>query len=196
MKHLFTIFAAIALSASGLFAQETFSDDFSVCANEWKHAFSKDGIKDWKPEFTLRYYSGLFTSGPMFTGGVRIDEKRTFALFVNQGETYLDFAPGYLYTISAGINFRRYWHLGRRKTFSFYSDLYTGGGWIYQINGKYQGPADSDSPEEVIDENVGDAIFIFGWQPGIRIRFYKNLHLFIGPTIATSCLGLHLGIGF
>ena len=28
------------------------------------------------------------------------------------------------------------------------------------------------------------------------VRFYKNLHLFLGPTIATDCLGLHLGIGF
>ena len=31
---------------------------------------------------------------------------------------------------------------------------------------------------------------------GIRVRCYKNLHLFMGPTIATDCIGLHLGIGF
>lgn len=48
----------------------------------------------------------------------------------------------------------------------------------------------------MIKENVGDMIFIGGWQPGIRVRCYKNLHLFIGPTIDTECLGAHLGIGF
>lgn len=48
----------------------------------------------------------------------------------------------------------------------------------------------------MIKENVGDMIFIGGWQPGIRVRCYKNLHLFIGPTLAAECLGAHLGIGF
>jgi hypothetical protein len=28
------------------------------------------------------------------------------------------------------------------------------------------------------------------------VRCYKNLHLFLGPTIATDCIGAHLGIGF
>ena len=41
-----------------------------------------------------------------------------------------------------------------------------------------------------------DVLFVGGWQPGIRVRCYKNLHIFLGPTLATDCLGLHLGIGF
>lgn len=66
----------------------------------------------------------------MLTGGVRVDEKRSFSLFLGQGDTYVDYAPADLYSIRTGI------------------------------------------------------------------RCYKNLHLFLGPTIATDCLGLHLGIGF
>ena len=38
-----------------------------------------------------------------------------------------------------------------------------------------------------LEENAGNAL---------SVRCYKNLHLFLGPTIATDCFGLHLGIGF
>ncbi|MBQ8420721.1 MAG: hypothetical protein IJX11_00465 [Bacteroidales bacterium] len=189
---------AIVLLTAGLqyrvFAQETLSDGLSDWANEWKRAFSKEGIKDWKPEFTLRLYAGWITEGPMLTGGVRIDEKRSFALMLAHGDTYLDSAPGSLYSLRTGLNFRRYWHLGRRKIFAFYSDLCAGAAWIYKIEGKYHYP--DGKQEEVIDDNVGDVLFVGGWQPGIRIRCYRNLHVFLGPTLATDCLGVHLGIGF
>lgn len=196
MNRIITFLAALIFSVGSSYAQETMSDDHSGWVNEWKYAFSKEGINEWKPEFTLRYYTGLTTTGPMLTGGVKVDEKRTFALFVGQGDTYLDYAPGDLYFMSAGLNFRRYWHLGKRKIFAFYSDLYAGAGWIYKIGGKYHGNADTGEQWEVIDDNVGDVLFVGGWQPGIRVRCYKNLHIFLGPTIATDCLGIHLGIGF
>ena len=35
-------------------------------------------------------------------------------------------APGDLYTIQAAFNFRRYWHLGKRKIFAIYADLNIG----------------------------------------------------------------------
>ncbi|MGN0202583.1 MAG: hypothetical protein ACI399_06765 [Candidatus Cryptobacteroides sp.] len=195
MGRLLTIIAATVLLGGNLFAQGAISADSTSRSGEWKHAFSKEGVKDWKPEFTLRFYTGLVTDGPMLTGGVRIDEKRSLSLFACKGDTYLDYAPGSLYSICAGLNFRRYWHLGKNKVVSLYSDLYAGGGWIYKIDGKYHGDPDSGNYEEVIDDNVGDPVFIIGWQPGIRLTCCKNLHLFIGPTIATSCLGIHLGIG-
>jgi len=66
----------------------------------------------------------------------------------------------------------------------------------YKISGKYHLNTQTGGRREVIKENVGDMIFIGGWQPGIRVRCYKNLHLFIGPTLAAECLGAHLGIGF
>lgn len=196
MNRFLISLAVLIFSAGSSYAQETMADDLSGWANEWKHAFSKEGVKEWKPELTLRYYTGLTTTGPMLTGGVKVDEKRTFALFLGQGDTYLDYAPGDLYFISTGLSFRRYWHLGKRKIFAFYSDLYAGAGWIYKIGGKYHGNAETGEQWEVIDDNVGDVLFVGGWQPGIRVRCYKNLHVFLGPTIATDCLGIHLGIGF
>lgn len=196
MKRIITLIAALVIVAGNVSAQETMAEDLSRWANEWKHAFSPVGIKEWKPEFTARYYAGLFTEGPMVTGGVRIDEKRSLALFVGQGETYVDYAPGDIYSIRAGLNFRKYKHLGKRKRFAFYSDLYVGAAWIYKVEGKYHMNMQTGEQWEVLDENPGDMWYVAGWQPGIRVRCYNNLHIFLGPTIATDCFGLHLGIGF
>ncbi len=193
LRYIFLSLVLLLLSIA-VKAQETLADALPEWAAEWKYAFSKEGVENWKPEFTLRYYSGFVTTGPMFTGGVRIDEKRSFALMLSQGDVYIDHAPGDIYYIGTGLNFRRYWHLGKRKTFAFYSDLYAGAAWIYKIDGKYHYPGGRQ--EEVIEDNAGDVIFICGWQPGVRVRFYKNIHLFLGPALATDCLGLHLGVGF
>ena len=163
-------------------AQETNSEGVSGWANEWKYAFSKAGVKEWKPEFTLRYQTGLWTSGPVLSGGVRVDEKRTFGLMLGHGDTYIDAAPADLYSINAALMFRRYWHLGAQKRFAIYGDFYAGCGWIYKINGEYN------------EDNVGDPRLILGIQPGVRC--YKNLHVFLGSTIATDCIGIHVGIGF
>lgn len=46
-------------------------------------------------------------------------------------------------------------------------------------------------------DRIGQIDFVAAWQPGIRIRFWNNIHLFLGPSISTySWLGLHLGVGF
>ena len=84
MKRILTILLTLLLASVTAFAQESMTEGVNSWANEWKYAFSKDGVKEWKPEFTVRYYAGLFTTGPMITGGVRVDEKRSFALFVSQ----------------------------------------------------------------------------------------------------------------
>lgn len=196
MKRILIVLSILLLAGATVSAQETMEEDVKNWVNEWKYAFSTEGVKDWKPEFTFRFYTGFTSTGPMFTGGVRVNEKRTFALFVGHGDTYLDYAPGFLYFINAGLNYRRYWHLGQRKIFAFYSDLYAGAERIYKISGKYYFYPETGEQIEVIEDNVGDVLFVGGWQPGIRVRCYKNLHLFLGPTIATNCLGLHLGIGF
>ena len=46
------------------------------------------------------------------------------------------------------------------------------------------------------DYSKGDVLFAATLQPGIRFRFWKNLHLFLGPTVSTNTVGLHLGVGF
>ena len=192
--HTIIVCICLCFSTNMLSAQTTVEEDWARWADGWRQAFSKEGVKAWKPEFTFRYYAGLVSSGPMITGGVRVDDKRTFGLMLRRSDIYLDYAPGDLYTIDAGIMFRRYIHLGKRKIFALYSDLYAGCGWIYKISGKYHYPAGVEN--EVIDDNVGDAIFFIGWHPGIRVRCYKNLHIFVGPALGTDCLGLHLGLGF
>lgn len=48
----------------------------------------------------------------------------------------------------------------------------------------------------MIEDSPGDIIFAATWQPGIRFRFWRNVHLFLGPTISTNTIGLHLGVGF
>ena len=195
MKRIMTILIAV-LAAGNVFAQGSVSEDNQRWANEWKYAFSKEGIKEWKPEFTLRGYAGFVTSGPMLTGGVRIDQKRSFSLFVGMGDTYIDHAPADIYTVSTGLNFRRYWHLGKRKVFALYSDLYAGAAFVTEVTGATYEINDNGEVWEIVEEKPGDVLFIGGWQPGVRIRFYRNLHIFLGPTIATDCIGAHFGIGF
>lgn len=191
MKRILSLTVVLVMGFAGFHAAaQGVSPEVANWAEGWKHAFSKEGVKEWKPEFTARYRLGVYTSGQMLCGGVRIDEKRTFSLFINHADFYLDYAPGNLYTIGTGINFRRYWHFGKRKIFALYSDLYAGAGWIYKIKGRWK------EAEEKIDDNVGDIQFIGGWQPGIRIRCYRNLHIFLGPVLATDCLGGTIGIGF
>ena len=191
--YAFILILPLMFVAYDASAQEL-EQEISSLADEWKYAFSKEGRQAWKPEFTLRYMSGLCTTAPIITGGVRIDEKRTFSLLLGRGDTYIDYAPGDIYTIMTGVAFRRYVHLGKRKIVALYSDLHIGAGWVDKVDGKYStGPL--GERKERIEESAGDVILIGGWQPGIRFRFYKNLHLFLGPTIATDCLGFHIGVG-
>lgn len=186
------LIVAFLLAAVCVSAQET-SDETSqgklTWAQQWKHAFSKEGVKDWKPEFTYRQYTGFSSHGPMVTGGVRVDEKRTFSLMLDRNNCYIDALPADVLSIRTGIVFRRYIHLGKKKHFALYSDLFAGAGWIYDIRG--------NNPEDYLGGQVGDAEFFAGWNPGIRIRFWKNIHIFGGFTCSTKCIfGFHAGIGF
>lgn len=195
MKKLLTFVIVMLFAVGSAFAQDTMVEEMSERRKEWKYAFSEEGRENWKPEFTFRLQAGFTTSGPVLSGGIRVDEKRSFHLMVGQGDTYIDHAPGDLQSVRTALAFRKYWHLGRRKVCAFYSDLYAGAACIYQVNGKYHYNKDTGEKWEVIDDNVGDVRFIGGWQPGFRVRFYRNIHLFLGPTIATDCIGIHFGVG-
>ena len=184
MKRTLIIIAVMLIAGGTAYAQETMATDEDTWAGEWRHAFSPEGRKNWKTEHTLRIRAGFFTEGLMFTSGIRVDEKRTLGLFAGLEDVWDDATPANIYSARLGVTFRRYWHLGERKIFSFYSDLYAGAGYIYKVT----------SHETY--EDKGDILFVGGWQPGVRIRCYKNLHIFLGPTLATDCIGLHLGIGF
>ena len=175
---------------------QTMADDVRTWVEGWKNAFSQEGRKNWKPEFTARMYSGFFTEGPAITGGVKIDDKRTLGLMVWQGKTYIDAAPGNIYSVSAGLCMRRYFHIGKRDIVALYSDLALGAGYIYKVDGKYRYNTQTGEKIQQLEENPGDVEYAATWQPGIRFRFWKNMHLFLGPTISTNTVGLHLGVGF
>ena len=113
-----------------------------------------------------------------------------------QGRTYIDAAPGNIYSVSAGLYLRRYFRLEKSEAAALYSDFAIGAGYIYKVDGKYWYNAQTGEKIQQIEETPGDVEFAATWQPGIRFRFWKNIHLFLGPTISTNTIGLHLGVGF
>ncbi len=183
------------MSMTSVYGQ-TFSEDARAWADEWRYSFSKEGVKKWRPEFTARYGLGIYASEFGLTGGVRIDEKRTFGVMVEHHSNYLSYAPGDIYSMSTELFMRRYFHMGQKKRFALYSDFSLGVGWIYKVSGKYRNNPETGEREVIIEENPGDVYFAFGWQAGFRLRIYKNLHIFLGPTFSSCCFGGHIGIGF
>lgn len=194
MKRFLMIELALLIGLT--VSAQTMADDMKIWAEGWKYAFSAEGRKAWKPEFTARLYAGFVTEGPAITGGVRIDDKRTLGLMAWQGRTYIDAAPAHLYSVSAGLYMRRYFHFGKNDILALYSDFAVGAGYIYKVDGKYRTNTQTGETIEQLDESPGDVKFAATWQPGIRLRFWRNVHLFLGPTISTNTLGLHLGVGF
>ena len=197
MKRLLILAAALFVSTMVPLKAQTMADDAKVWAAGWKHAFSAEGRQAWKPEFTARVYAGFFTEGPAVSGGIRIDDKRTLGLMIWKGNTYIDAAPASVHSISTGLYMRRYFHLGKKDIVALYSDFAIGAGYIYRIDGGYMTNVETGETVRTYEENSeGDIIFAATWQPGVRFRFWKNLHLFLGPTISTNTIGIHLGVGF
>lgn len=171
----------------------------SVQAQSIKESFSDEGRKNWKSEVTVRGNLGIYAGGFAVTGGVRIDEKRTLGLMVGKNVNVYTVRHGYtdVNSFSAALYGRRYFHLGERKIFSFYSDLALGAAFVTDLEGAYWvDPVDGATKKEDISVDKGDVQFYLSWQPGVRVRFFDNVHLFLGPTLSSHCLGVHLGIGF
>ena len=171
----------------------------SLSAQSLKESFSAEGRKNWKPEFTVRGNLGIYAGGFAVTGGARIDEKRTLGLMVGKNVNVYTVNHGYtdVNSFSAALYGRRYFHLGERKIFSFYTDLALGAAVVTNLEGAYWvDPVDGTTKKDDISVDKGDVQFYISLQPGMRVRFYKNLHLFLGPTLSSHCLGVHLGIGF
>ena len=187
---------ALLISAIQSIKAQTMADDAKVWFEGWKYALSKEGRQNWKPEFTARVYAGFVTEGPAITGGVRIDDKRTLGMMVWKGSTWIDAAPARVFSISTGLYMRRYFHLGKKDIVALYSDFAIGVGYVYKMNGGYMTNTETGETVKTTDYSEGDVLFSATWQPGIRFRFWKNLHLFLGPTISTNTVGLHLGMGF
>lgn len=131
------------------------------------------------------------------TGGFRIDDKRTLGLMIGQGCTNVDAAPAHIYHIQTAVFMRRYFYLGKRDIVALYSNFAIGASWVYKVNGKWGiDYEDKSVVVERVEDDPGDVWLHAAWEPGVRFRFYGNLHLFLGPTIATDRIGLHIGVGF
>ena len=171
----------------------------SVQAQSIKESFSAEGRKNWKSEVTVRGNLGIYAGGFAVTGGVRIDEKRTLGLMAGKYVNAYTVRHGYtdVNSFNAALYGRRYFHLGERKIFSFYSDLALGAAFVTDLEGAYWvDPVDGVTKKEDISVDKGDVQFYLSWQPGVRVRFFDNVHLFLGPTLSSHCMGVHLGIGF
>lgn len=185
MKRVFSAIAASLLLASSSLSAQTF-----------KESFSAEGRENWESEFTLRGSVGIFTGGIDVTGGVRIDEKRTLGLMLGNHEIFYNAEPATVKYLNTCLHFRRYFHLGKRKRAAFYSDLIVGAGWIYDVEQSYWVDPATGTTNRGIDDEPGDAYPIISWQPGVRVCYFKNAHLFFGPTLGTNCMGVHIGLGF
>ena len=150
---------------------------------------------DLRPEFTARGYVGFYNGGYRISGGVNINNKRTAGLMLGYHDTYYDAAPGNVYSINTSLWYRHYFHMGSNRRWAFYVDAYAGVGWVYKVD---DNSLDLVTGERMsmIDESPGDVMPRLGLQPGISIRCYNTLRIFAGPSIATDCVGLHIGIGF
>ena len=171
----------------------------SVQAQSIKESFSAEGRKNWKSEITARGNLGIYAGGFAVTGGVRIDERRTLGLMAGKNVNVYTVTHGYtdVSSFSVALYGRRYFHLGERKIFSLYSDLALGAAFVTDLEGAYWvDPVDGVTKKDDISVEKGDVQFYISWQPGIRVRFFDNVHLFLGPTLSSHCLGVHLGIGF
>ena len=138
-----------------------------------------------RSEVTLRLYCG-FPYGPAVTAGARVNDNLTIGIMAGYGSTYVDAAPGTIYSATIGMYMRYYIHLDKKDVTALYSDVIAGARRIYRVAG--EGPSILVSP--------GDVYFNLDWQPGLRIRFYKNIHVFLGPTIGRASVGFHIGLGF
>ena len=138
-----------------------------------------------RSEVTLRLYCG-FPYGPAVTAGARVRDNLTIGIMAGYGYTHIDAAPARIYSATIGMYLRYYVHLDKKDITALYSDVIAGARRIYRIAG--EGPRIKDSP--------GDVNLNLDWQPGLRIRFYKNLHLFFGPTLGLDSVGFHMGLGF
>lgn len=139
------------------------------------------------PEFTVRGAGTLFSSSASVSGGVRVNEKTTLGLMLGMGSTTINAVPGTYNYNRVCLYARRYHHLGEKQRFSIYNDFVVGGGMISKVTPGLE----AARPEY----SKGRLEPYLAWQPGIRVRIYKNLHFFVGPVIDTDSFGVHVGLG-
>lgn len=156
---------------------------------QWKYAFSEEGRQNWKPEFTARAYGGFYEAGVALSAGVRIDNRRTLGILVAKAEMGSASSDTEYFT-KIMATYRRYYHIGKRERFAFYSDMNFGVGIVNKVE---LGPT---AELEEYHSKPGDWGPMLEWQPGIRLRLIGNSHISLGPSLSPTHFGLHIGVGF
>ena len=163
-----------------------------------KAHLSKEGRKEWKPEFTLRANAVLFDGSAILTGGVRTSQNKVFGLGLGWGQQFFKFDPE-TSAVGQRINIvayhRHYIPLGHRKNFSLYSDIMLGASCIYKMSAWYmeQGIVDYPGAEPRFPVLPGDWSFWPSWQPGIAFHMWGKSNIFLGLSIGPT-FGLHAGL--
>ena len=163
-----------------------------------KAHLSKEGRKEWRPEFSLRANAELFDASGILTGGIRTSRNKVFGLGVGWGQRYFVFGPE-SHPSGQRINIvayhRHYIPLGHRKNFSLYSDIMTGVYFIYKMNDWYMehGVVDYPDTEPRYPVLPGYTKAWISWQPGIAFHMWGKSNIFIGLSIGPT-FGLHAGV--
>ena len=163
-----------------------------------KAHLSKEGRKEWRPEFSLRANAELFDASGILTGGIRTSRNKVFGLGVGWGQRYFVFDPESRASgqrINIVAYHRHYIPLGHRKNFSLYSDIMTGVYFIYKMNDWYMehGVVDYPDTEPRYPVLPGYTKAWISWQPGIAFHMWGKSNIFIGLSIGPT-FGLHAGV--
>ena len=156
---------------------------------EWRAAFSAEGRKNWKPEFTARGSMGFYEIQKSFSVGIKVDEYRTLGIMYAESESGSSSSDTDYYS-KVMAHFRRYFPLGKKGTFAFYGDVNLGVAIVTKVE---LGPM---ADKEEFHEKPGNVWPMVELQPGIRLRLFGNAHIFFGPSITSVHTGLHIGVGF
>ena len=163
-----------------------------------KAHLSKEGRKEWQPEFSIRANAELFDASAILTGGVRTSQNKVFGMGVGLGQNFFHFNPG-INAVGQRVNVvvyhRHYIPLGHRKNVSLYSDIMLGASCIYKMSDWYMENGVVDYPDAEPEYPVlpGDWEFWPSWQPGIAFHMWGKSNIFMGFSIGPT-FGMHIGI--
>ncbi len=152
-------------------------------------------FKRIRPEFTIRQTTAFYTSGPTITGGANINDWFTAGMGVGLRDSYYDHLPAEAYSYNADLYMRGYLHLDRKHICSLYLDVLGGWNHCYATTYTRHGiEAEQDRLKNVYGSNWCSATF----EPGIRVRLYHDLQLFLGLSYTIGrhqAIGFHFGLG-
>lgn len=208
MKKLALIISIMLISAFAASAQKrplnpapTFDDtESSAYIEKLKYCYSREGIKNWKPEVTARLGLTIYSGFEAGTLGVRVNDRSTFGLMGLRGSVYYDAYPAHTYWAGGALYARRTLPLDRRAIVSISNELTAGVGYFYKVTGDKDFTYTTPDGITYVHEGFhrtkeGDTLPIIGWQPAMKVRIYRNLHIFLGAYISTYGKGAILGIG-